>query len=159
MKKELFSHVRDEKGIPFATIAFVTDQKSGMFDVGIAVCSPEDHFVKKIGREKALERAKRKQTKYNVPADKQEMIEQKLLNLMGMMYEYDYFCESIELGQNFECIYPWVGRIYTDYSFSWLYPRKVIFTEKDIAVVLDETDFEGRKMSLQENLYKFLYNV
>jgi hypothetical protein len=156
MKKELFSHVRDEKGIPFATIAFVTNQRNKTFDVGIAVCSPKDHFVKKIGREKALERAIKKQTKYNVPADKQEIIERKLWNLICMMYEHDYICEDIIFGQN---TYPWVGKIYTNNDWSWLYPTKVIFTEKDTAVVLDETDFEGRKMSLQEDLYKFLYNV
>lgn len=39
-----FTHLRDDNGVPFATIA--NDENS----FGVAICGPKDQFARKIGR-------------------------------------------------------------------------------------------------------------
>ena len=46
------------KKLPKVTVASLYDPDTNSMSFGIAVCSPKDMFVKKIGREIALERAK-----------------------------------------------------------------------------------------------------
>ena len=55
MKKELVKHVRDEFGMPFATLVAV--KEDGEVRVGMSICNEKDSFSKQIGRDIARERA------------------------------------------------------------------------------------------------------
>lgn len=52
MKEALVKHVRDDFGVPHATLAMVDENAAGL-----AICGPRDQFNKALGREIAIGRA------------------------------------------------------------------------------------------------------
>lgn len=153
-RKEQIFHLRED-GHPYAT--FVVSEHG----VGLAVCSKSDKFSKKAGRNLALYRASKGQSRYSVPESYYDAVVSEYKRLQSKFEEvYDVLLPNLEFVNTPIREYPYIG-LCLNTETPWDYLR-VLFVGKGRGYVVDGTqEYEMHEYSERwdESLFTSILDV